>query len=31
MNDQRKVIYEQRHELMEAEEVAETVATCAIR
>ena len=26
MNDQRKVIYEQRHELMEAEDVAETVA-----
>ena len=25
MNDQRKVIYEQRHELIEAKEVAETV------
>ncbi len=29
MNDQRKVIYEQRRDLMQAEHVAEDVATCA--
>ena len=31
MNDQRKVVYEQRLELINAEDVADTVPTCATR
>jgi preprotein translocase subunit SecA len=30
MNDQRKAIFEQRREVMEAEDVSETVRTCAM-
>jgi preprotein translocase subunit SecA len=31
MNDQRKVIFGQRREIMEAQDLSEIVRTCAIR